>query len=303
MLDTIRKTWREHKRTQPASKEIAVYGDSFVDPNCSAASSLGALAGDYWIPAWSCLLVAHYEPRLADRVNAQDCTRFPHVFGRSGVSNWYTYQRFLKNYHEYKRIVWVWTNKSRWPYLPESLAGHHFNVTNMHHLIEKSSGRDYLVESSDLALLEQMNQVYTSIYPEALMDFINNSIFLDVQRRCQDRGIALVNITIDDDYTTQWPLTDYPMFRGLNAVSWREPSGVDGELMRDIINERFLVEMRTCHLNTLNNQLLRDLVIANLDQNTACYKSLPDDYTWNWSVDPLVQKFYLNYQTLVYGSK
>jgi hypothetical protein len=303
MLKQLRKTWLQHKKELPPSKELAVYGDSFVDPNCSAVTSLtrSDLAEHYYISAWSTQLVAHYSPEYTKSIRDYKAASRPHVYGRSGASNWYTYQRFLDTHHLYKRIVWVWTNKSRWPHLPKGLEGHNFNTTNMHTIIEKQ--RPYQIDQPLVELLEQCNGVYPLIFTDELLDFINAGIFLDVQQRCRSRGIALVNITIDDDHTSAWPATDYPMLRGLNNVSWREQSGVDDQLMRDIINEQFLVEMRSCHLNAANNRLLCQLVVNHLDQNSACYRSLPDDYTWDWSVDPLVQEFYSNYKQLVSTSK
>jgi hypothetical protein len=286
----MRFTWKEIKN--PPNRNLAIYGDSYADPNVDPGwlNPKDPTLEQYRIISWAEQLQLSYSPGL----NVQDKVHIDGCYGRSGSSNWAAYTKFLANYSRYSRIVFVWTNFSRWPYLPAHMDGRNFDIYNSHLL----TGRPI---DSHTQLLAECNQVYSTVYSDSLLDFININIFRSVEQLCHDSGIKLVHVLSNSEFTRSD--YGYPILHNLGSISLNEPSGIDGLNMRDLIHDQHLLDIRPCHLNTQHNQQLYLLVRELLDGD---YQGLVRDLAqeeWSHAVDPKVRAFYLNYKQLVSTSK
>jgi hypothetical protein len=282
----MRFTWKEIKN--PPNRNLAIYGDSYGDPNVDPGwlDPQDSTLEQYRITSWAEQLQLSYSPSL----NVQHRYNIDGCYARSGSSNWSAYTKFLANYTRYSRIVFVWTNFSRWPYLPAHLEGRNFDIYNSHLL----TGRPI---DSDTQLLAECNQVYSTVYSDPLLDFININIFRSVEQLCHDSGIRLVHIMANSEFTRSD--YGYPIVHNLGSVSLSEPSGISDSTMRDLIHDQHLRDIRPCHLNTQHNQQLCLLVRELLDGD---YPGVVKDLAsaeWTQVVDPKVRDFYLNYDRLI----
>lgn len=121
-----------------------------------------------------------------------------------GTSHWYAYEQFLRHYKNYDTIVFVHTNCERWPYLPHEQQCKAWNI-------------GYLQDE----YMDPLNKIRKTIFPSALLEFISLSIFKDVNDKCREAGIYLVNVfSFPDDYVI--PATEFPIVKHLDYVSHLE---------------------------------------------------------------------------------
>lgn len=205
---------------------LGIFGDSFVDFN--RQESL------YY--AWPSLLSK--SPKLK---------KFIHI-ARSGTSNWYSYQNFLKNINDIDCLIFGYTSYTRWPHLPDEYLGWNYRVSN-----ENIMGFENVPK-----VLNVMNTHFFEIFPDKLTKFISTQIFKDINEKCKEKNIYLINLNSFSKDNFELTETEFPILKGLNEISINEIVNINGKVktMGTLINKNRVVDKRACHLNKKNNILL-----------------------------------------------
>lgn len=198
------------------------------------------------------------------------------IHGCSGTSHWFSYKKFLENYENYDIIVFCHTNSMRWPVVPEGEQGRAWNI-------------GYL----SCPVMDPYNKVRKDIMSEELLNYLSFNIFRYINRLCLEHNIYLVNILCFPlDFIL--PPTKFPVLIDLNQISKKEQVIYEGKLkftgeLNSLLRRG---DRRDCHLNTLNNKKLADIV-ADLIKNKTynIYKDLLQEYNWDYR-DPAMDKIY-----------
>jgi hypothetical protein len=189
-------------------------------------------------------------------------------FGMGGSSHWYSYEQFIKNYKDYEVIVFSHTNSERWPCTKIGIEGKAFNI-------------GYFPDKD----MDEINKFRKDIFSSSLLQFISLNIFKEVNQKCREEGIYLINIfPFDDDY--EIPATEFPIIKLLDSVSHKEQTRYQSYFPKlnlgfkdkfsklwygdhdfyptTMINNVLTKDLRECHLNCKNNKrfahLLHDMI-------------------------------------------
>jgi hypothetical protein len=139
--------------------------------------------------------------------------------------------------------------------------------------------------------MEPYNNVRKDILSEELLNYISLNIFKDVNRICQENNKYLVNIfSFPLDY--DMPKTSYPALLKLNQVSIAEHIFYKGKYQRTgDVNTVRGGDLRDCHLNTLNNKRLADIVCDLIKNKTL--DTIIDLTELEWDAkDPIMDYIY-----------
>jgi hypothetical protein len=120
--------------------------------------------------------------------------------------------------------------------------------------------------------MEPYNKIRKDIMSEELLNYISVNIVKDVNRICQENNKYLVNIfSFPLDY--DMPKVSYPVLLKLNQVSIAEHIFYKGKYQRTgNVNTDRGGDLRDCHLNSLNNKRLANIIcdlIKNKTLDTA----------------------------------
>jgi hypothetical protein len=195
-------------------------------------------------------------------------------WARGGTSHWYSYEQFIKRYKKYDCIVFCHTNSMRWPVTPPGLEHYAWEIG-----------------FTGNSLMEPYNNVRKDILSEELLNYISLNIFKDVNRICQENNKYLVNIfSFPLDY--DMPKTSYPALLKLNQVSIAEHIFYKGKYQRTgDVNTVRGGDLRDCHLNTLNNKRLADIVCDLIKNKTL--DTIIDLTELEWDAkDPIMDYIY-----------
>lgn len=195
-------------------------------------------------------------------------------WARGGTSHWYSYEQFIKRYKKYDCIVFCHTNSMRWPVTPPGLEHYAWEIG-----------------FTGNSLMEPYNNVRKDILSEELLNYISLNIFKDVNRICQENNKYLVNIfSFPLDY--DMPKVSYPVLLKLNQVSIAEHIFYKGKYQRTgDVNTVRGGDLRDCHLNTLNNKRLADIVCDLIKNKTL--DTIIDLTELEWDAkDPIMDYIY-----------
>ena len=234
--------------------KLGIFGDSYADPNPNP---------DY---AWSHYLTQSLQPELVTN------------FSRSGTSHWWSYENFLKNYSNFDTIVFCHTTEWRWPHVPEELVGYQWDLG--------SAGYD--VPDT----LRGMNKFFFDIFSKELLTFISSNIFKSVNDICNENGIKLVNVTMYDQHKNE--SVPYPILSGVDEISYIERTvhnGQDYNFVK-LLTQLKRHDCRANHLIPANNQLLADLILTRINDNTQSYTKLLHAVPWH-THDPITNDWFL----------
>lgn len=172
-----------------------------------------------------------------------------HNYSHWGTSIWYSFDLFLKNYHQYSNIVFVYTSAHRIHVLPPHLRKWAFMST--------SQPFNKFMDKRDL---EEMKKVWAAQKYTANIkfdQFVYQKIFDDVNDICQKNNINLVNILPYENAGLEelcGPL-DLSKMTGSCVTGIRYVS--DNEKLAPDPN---IIDARLCHLSDENNKVLFDII-------------------------------------------
>jgi hypothetical protein len=244
---------------------LGIFGDSYAD----AGHGSRDFQIEYKTDSWPGIL------------EASDSSHRVEFFAKSGTSHWYSYSKFIKNYHRYDKIIFVHTTPSRWPVLPDS----------------ESIGSAWNIGYCDGSeTLNNLNKYFFDIFPDDLRSFISYSIFKNVNELCNDKNIHLTNIIPFEDACYLNHKTKFPIIRGIDKLSHIERIRYKGsdQDMYSFLSQSEIIDERFCHLNKHNNQKFAELLI-NIIRNNTLYTeiNLPDLDIWQL-YDSDLDKLYLD---------
>lgn len=252
---------------------IAVYGDSFTDPNPED-------------------LIDYSQERLPWPIYLGKImgNQYVHSYGRSATSLWWSYQKFLETYQDYTTVIFGYTNWNRWNTIDYGKYGsgdrdfvgplsHIFHTYQLKHVADNFK-----------PLAHKLIEVHPYIYNEQFNLFVYQTIFDSVNQLCRDRGIKIVNLMPFED-------TNHPTV----CISLKQSAGPClTNLMNVSHTEHFISEMkprfsqvnqlrdgpdrRFCHMNPYNNKILATIIKEAMENNVG-YLNLINDP--RWSYDPI----------------
>jgi hypothetical protein len=195
-------------------------------------------------------------------------------WARGGTSHWYSYEQFIKRHHEYDCIVFCHTFSLRWPVTPPGLEHYAWEIG-----FRKNSPMD------------TYNKFRKDIMSEDLLNYISTNIVKDVNRICQESNKYLVNIfSFPLDY--DMPKISYPALLNLSQITKSEQIFYKGkyQLTGDVNTERG-GDLRDCHLNSLNNKRLSNIVYDLIKNKTL--NTVIDLTKLEWDIkDPVMDIIY-----------
>jgi hypothetical protein len=214
--------------------KIGVFGDSYADPNPWRETS--------WI---------HY---LSSEKNIEIQT-----FSASGTSHWWSYKEFLNNYTKFDAVIFCHTSPMRWPYLPKEYHGREWNVGY--------EGKN--ITSDDFQ--QNINRFFGDVFEEPLLAFISSSIIKEVNQRCKQENIYLVNLCMESDYRVyQSSEIDFPILTNLDNLSRLERTRMEGKEYNtcELLSKLKTFDVRANHLSPANNRLLANLLYKLITEHT-----------------------------------
>ena len=217
------------------AKSIGIYGDSYAD-------------GQWGKPGdrFTC-----WPNELQHLLNCDG-----ELYGRSGTSTYYSYEKFLDTYKKHDAIVFSYSSSVRWPVLPEGMEGHAYNY--------------HQTSDTPVPKLAEYNKIFFDIFNENFLYFIDESIFRSVNRICQEENKYLINVFPFGDSYYKIPSTVFPVYLGLNDISWNEKVQKNGKIfnMFDLHTKENFRDHRYCHLSSKNNMFLAKTFKDAVEQKT-----------------------------------
>lgn len=233
---------------------IGIYGDSFADLN---PQHLHDRKKEVW--PWGLWLGEHYKTKVES-----------HALSATPI--WYSYQKFLDTYRKYDRIVFTYTNYRRW----NTLADKYVMLSH----IKDEADVPYLIPEYQ-AIGRLLVDAFPILYRDELNKFIYQHVFNEVNRLCKKYNIKIVNLMPFENTTYYFPKgvgevidfshTSGPVITGLLNITNRE---ID-ESPRLLARLKHKNDLRHCHLNSYNNQMVANIIFENFQ--TTNVKNISDD--------------------------
>jgi hypothetical protein len=201
--------------------KVGIFGDSYAESSVSSK----------FYDGWSKIL----ERELG-------CEVINHA--KAGTSVWWSYQNFLTHYPEYDTIIFCHSVSHRYPSLPENDENIHLHgdITGIH------------------PSMKQLSKYYLDILPIELLRFVCRNLAFEIDRICLNNEKKLLQIFTEMDPVIK-PYDEMHSSRifGFWYPDRNEHLNVDGnnQLMHDVLfGKRKHPDFRSCHFNSLNNQLI-----------------------------------------------
>lgn len=185
-------------------------------------------------------------------------------YGRSGTSNWYAYQMFLKTITEVDIVIFSHTNPWRWPHLPDQFIGKNWNIGVI----------------KDNTELDTLNSYFDDIFPKNLLNFIGQSIFHEVNEVCTSNGVKCINVipfNVEINFDTI-----FPVVTNLEHISNTEKIKHNNSYVgtNELIFKESLQDHRKCHMNS-NNNIKFSKLINNIIKDFSHKTIDVMDYEWD----------------------
>ena len=217
--------------------KIAIYGDSYADPNPHPNES--------WIS---------YLKNNMGKVSIDQ-------YAQAGTSHWWSYQKFIETYKDYDIIIFCHTCPIRWPHLPKEYEGKEWNTGH-----EKNGG---FADFQD-----NINKFFHSIFTDELLHFYCTSIFKKVNEICKDENIFLINLlmetteTLGPEYSHEINNAPFSTFMGLNDLSRWEKVIFNNKVYPTVellSKYKIFNDVRANHLSAINNSLLGKILLSTIE--------------------------------------
>lgn len=208
--------------------KIGVFGDSFADERNVSAQGPNE--------SWCHCIKQQFE---------LDC------WARSGTSTWYSFDLFMKHYHDYSYIVFCYSDPHRIHHLPTTLTGLNYVKPGVMH----SEHVDNLA-----------TVYYKNFWNEHLDSYLAQCMFDTVNSVCAKNDIKLVNLMPfeNGENTT----VNRQQQAGMTITGLRRLSILEASMAtRQTLDKK---DSRWCHLTRENNQVLADMIVKGFDTKDAC---------------------------------
>lgn len=204
-----------------------------------------------------------YIPNLTNSIESWPSRLFEKYKGDNyslyGTSLWYSFDLFLKNYHKYTNVVFVYTSANRIHVLPPHLASWAF-MTFEQPFID-------MMDKNDLAAMKKVWAAHRYIQNIEFDQYIYQKIFDDVNDICLKNNINLVNIL---------PYENAGLEELCNPLDLSKMSGSCITGIRFVSDNEHLqphpheIDQRFCHLSNENNKILFEITYGLLNNKEQC---------------------------------
>jgi hypothetical protein len=242
---------------------VGIYGDSYADGRWGRTDAL---------TSWPIQLLA-------------DLNCPGKIYGLSGTSTWWSFDKFEKTFHNHDVIVFCYSSPNRWPLLPEELEGWHwkFDETDPNKL------------PAHVKELADFNKIFFDIFNNNLFKLIDQAIFRSVNETVEKAGKYLINI-LPFGKIYELPKTRFPVFHNLIDISQNEKVREQGKIFTlpelHIQRSEYVHDLRQCHVNNNNNKLLSKTFEECIRNNTLdVEKNVFKDMPWSEFDDYLEQEY------------
>lgn len=192
---------------------------------------------------------------------------------RPSTSIWWSYQQFLKSYHKYKFIIFVYSQHNRWHHLSEEAHG-------MHNLTVRRSYVDVPNPDKERKRISEiLYNAYRYVNSEELDCFIFQHVFNSINQICKNNNIGLLNILPFEDgsmYINYDNRTGSCIYN-LNNLADYEKSGLSKPEAEAFFRMVCDNDRRDCHLSDYHNDLVSSVCLQALDQNLPMIDIMEDD--------------------------
>lgn len=180
------------------------------------------------------------------------------IFALAGTSIWWSYQNFISNYKKYSHIVFIYSQHNRWHHVDKSLEGMNW-ITGNKEYYSCHFDNDYKKRTISL-----LGSCYNLVNDEKFDIFVQQQVFTEVNRICNEENIKLVNIfpflyqidlIMNNSNTIIYSLLD----------CYQEKINLSSD-DKEIFDQMILTgDLRLCHLSSERNHLLARIIEENFD--------------------------------------
>lgn len=240
--------------------KLGIFGDSYAESSVSSK----------FYDGWSKLL----EKELPN------CEVINHA--KAGTSVWWSFKEFLVHWHQYDTIIFCHSVMQRYPALPENDENVylHGDITGHH------------------PSMKELSKYYLDILPIDLLRFICRNVAFEIDNICHTNNRKLLQIFTEMDPA----IKPNDIMKCSRIFSFWYPDrneyiniNGDNQLMHNVLfgnayGKRKSPDFRSCHFNSLNNQLVASHVKEILLSDQKIDKNF-EDYVWHKN-DPLIDQMY-----------
>jgi hypothetical protein len=196
--------------------------------------------------------------------------------GKQSTSSWWSYEKFLKHYHEYTHIIFMYSHFDRISTTSTEFISEIGWFPSME-ILENSRRFKDLPDNikHEVTVLTEANSIMWEKKVAAPMQrFIQQQVFNQVNNMCAQSNKKLINVDIFDDLNISNKNHAGSYLCKLLDVSVRETinSGIS-------TSDVFYNDIRSCHLSDHNNRALADIMIETINQD--CDKKIVQDLFTN----------------------
>lgn len=199
----------------------------------------------------------------------------------SATGLWYSFNKFRKNFHKYNKIVFVYTEYSRWNGLEDGYEG----ISN----IRESNQLQWIINEEQIDVGRKLVDIHSVLYNDELNLWIYQQIFNQVNELCYNAGINIVNILPFEDgkISIDTSKSKGPIFYDMNKLSVNEVQA--SAKLNYYLNKYY--DIRFCHLNPHNNKVLAKLICRYLNEpNALIHLPIIEDFKY----DPELLEYHFN---------
>jgi hypothetical protein len=184
--------------------------------------------------------------------------------GRPGTSSWWSYEQFLKHYHEYTHIIFMYSHFCRISTTSTEFISELAWFPSVE-ILENSPRFKDLPDNikHEVTVLTEANSImWENEYALHMQRFIQHQVFDQVNTMCAQSNKKLINVDIFDDLNISNKNHAGSYLCKLNDISVRETinSGITTE-------DSHYSDVRSCHLSDHNNRVLADIMIETINQD------------------------------------
>lgn len=207
------------------------------------------------------------------------------VHSAVATSTWYSYKKFLKNYHKMDTIVFCYSGNDRWHTINSDID----EAAPIHHIIRPDQIDHAEPEYRDM--VKKLVDIHPYIFDPQLNRFVVQNVFNSINDICRDNNIDIVNVlTFEETYglpltidisknagTVLTNLSEIAISEYLN----RDGSPRDIDLANKISNS---ADKRFCHISPHNNTALAHVISNCLEKKTE-YINLMKDGRFSFDIE------------------
>jgi hypothetical protein len=200
-------------------------------------------------------------------------------FAMPGTSIFWSYEHFIKNYKKFDYIIFCHSSPQRYPCCP-NYNGH----GSMLH-------GDIFGESP---YMKEQAKYYLDFFPKHFLQFVFEQVALDIDYRCKIENKKVIQIftTSDAQSSLLDRLTSSSFITNFYYPGSLEYITINGDSQNLVgLLGRKEKDYRTCHMNTLNNIKIANIILEMV--NSPTLTNLDFRKVDNWStIDHVVDEIY-----------